>query len=126
MVDIDSIMNLLDWNRSVSEQERGVKLARDVKDIGAFIQPCNKKYNKNVWENCAKILVERTDDELTPYLIELFEWLQDMNWPGAFYILRRLQTFTGNSVYDKALSACVKRARASKDKVWQNNLEELH
>ena len=125
MVDIDSIMNLLDWNRSVSEQERGVKLARDVKDIGAFIQPCNKKYNKNVWENCAKILVERTDDELTPYLIELFEWLQDMNWPGAIIIVDRLKKLHDTKMLSFAIKECEKRASATDNRIWLENLSDL-
>ena len=33
MVDIDYIMDLLDWNNSTEKQEQGVKLAKDVKCI---------------------------------------------------------------------------------------------
>ena len=39
MINIDYILSLLDWNNSDEEQEKGVKLAKDIKYISAFIQP---------------------------------------------------------------------------------------
>ena len=72
MVSIDYIMDLLDWNNSVVNQAEGMKLAREIKCIKVFLQPCDENHNKNVWDNCAKILSEKTDEELSPYLIELF------------------------------------------------------
>lgn len=98
MIDIDYIMSLIDWNKSDNEQVDGIKMAEGVENISVFLQPCNKKYNKNVWDNCAKILSKRTDDELSPYLVELLEWLQDLNWPGALVILDRLKVFSGEKL----------------------------
>ena len=86
MVNIDYIMDLLDWNNSIEKQEQGIALAKDVKCINVFLQPGCYKYGKNVWDNCAKILSARSNEELSPYMIELMEWLQDMPWPGAFCI----------------------------------------
>lgn len=98
MIDIDYIMSLIDWNKSDNEQVDGIKMAEGVENISVFLQPCNEKYNKNVWDNCAKILSKRTDDELSPYLVELLEWLQDLNWPGALVILDRLKVFSGEKL----------------------------
>ena len=86
MIDIDYIMGLLDWNKSIADQAEGIKIAENIENINVFLQPCSKNYNKNVWDNCAKILSARSNEELSPYMIELMEWLQDMNWPGAFCI----------------------------------------
>lgn len=80
---IEYLLNLLDWNNSRAEQDKGIKLAKEEKDIRPFLQPGSQEHNKNVWDNCAVILSERSDEELSPYLIELLEWLQDMNWPGG-------------------------------------------
>ena len=91
MVNIDYIMSLIDWKKSEKDQLKGIEMARDIRNINVFLQPCNKGYDKNVWDNCAKILSERNDEELLPYLIDLFRWLQDLNWPGAFCILNRLR-----------------------------------
>lgn len=118
-------MSLIDWNKSINEQVDGIKMAEDVENINVFLQPCNKNYNKNVWDNCAKILSKRTDDELSPYLIELLEWLQDLNWPGAFCILDRLQKYEDDSSYNLAINTCLKYAQALEDDVWTDNLRML-
>lgn len=125
MTDIDYIMSLLDWNNSVAGQVKGIKLAENVENINVFLQPCNKSYSKNVWDNCAKILSTRTDEELSPYLVELLEWLQDLNWPGAFCILDRLQKYADRPSLNRALITCLKYAQATEDEVWENNLRML-
>ena len=122
---IDYIMSLLDWNRSITDQEEGIRLAGKMESIDVFLQPCNEKYNKNVWDNCAKILSERTDEELSPYLPELFAWLQDLNWPGTFCIRERLQKYADKAAYHQALHACLEHAKAAEDDVWENNLRML-
>lgn len=123
MVDVDYIMDLIDWNKDISEQSVGIKLAQNVQSINVFLQPCNKKYNKNVWENCAEILSERSDEELSPYLTELLKWLQDMNWPGAFCILDRLKRYKDDRWFKYSYDGCFKCAVALDDEVWQNNLK---
>ena len=125
MVDIDYIMDLLDWNNSIEKQEQGVKLAKDVKCIHAFLQPDDPYYGKNVWDNCAKILSARSNEELSPYLIELMEWLQDMNWPGAFCIFNRLKGLVNEPLFQHSYTICLKYARALDDEVWESNLRML-
>lgn len=121
MVNIDYIMELFDWNNSNTQQSEGLKLAEDVKCISAFIQP-GRPYGKNVWDNCAKALAQRPDRELEPYLFELMEWLQDMNWPGAFCIFERLKRFEDRKVLLSALSHCAREAKQIKDESWKQNL----
>lgn len=125
LINIDYIMSLIDWNKSINEQIDGIKMAENVENINVFLQPCNKNYNKNVWDNCAKILSKRTDDELSPYLVELLEWLQDLNWPGAYCILDRLQKYADDFSYNSALNTCLKYAQALEDDVWESNLRML-
>ena len=91
MADIDYILDLLDWNRTEEEQAEGLRLARQVKAFNVFLQPCDKKNNKNVWDNCALIVSEKEDSDLFVYLPNLFMWIQDLNWPGAFCIVERLK-----------------------------------
>lgn len=124
MVNIDYIMNLLDWNNSNEIQSEGIYLAREIKCINVFLQP-GKPYGKNVWDNCAKILSERTNEELEPYLSDLMEWLQDMNWPGAFCILERLQQFPKNLSFQISYNYCMKCAKALEDDSWKRNLKMI-
>lgn len=125
MYNIDDIMDMLDWNRSKEEQEKGLKLARTIKSINVFIQPLDSKHNKNVWENCAKVLSERSDEELKPYIISLLEWLQDMNWPGAFTIFERLKNYKDKKIFDWSYRVVMNKALKLDDEIWKENLIEL-
>lgn len=127
LIDIDYIMSLLDWNKSITEQTKGIKLAENIENFNVFLQPCNKNYNKNVWDNCAKILSARTDEELSPYLDELLRWLQDLNWPGALLILDRLKIFSGKKLKRPFLDLVTYAINLNNEEgfMWLDNLSEL-
>ncbi len=90
-------MYMLNYNNDIQIQEQGMILAKQIKDLNVFLQPMGFG-SKAVWNNCAKILSEKTDHELEPYLINLLEWLQDINWPGALVIMDRLKVFSGEKL----------------------------
>lgn len=123
MVNIDEIMALLDWNHSAEQQELGIELAKNVKCINTFLQPNHRDYGKNVWDNCAKILSARSNEELSPYLVDLMRWLQDMNWPGAFCVLERLRGMVNDPFFMRSYMSCLKCADALEDEVWKRNLQ---
>ena len=125
MENTSNIMDMLDWNMPCEVQLEGRKLAKSIEDVCPFLQPMSPNYNKNVWENCAIILSERGDDELRPYLSSLFEWLQDMNWPGAHCIFKRMQIYSNNTSFNTALFDSIKKAQSNSDKIWENNLNML-
>ena len=125
MYNIDEIMDMLDCNNSVETQEKGIELAKNVKCINVFILPEHLECIKNVWENCAKILANRTDKELQPYLIDILLWIEDMNWPGAIIIDDRLKKFRDMKMLSFAIKECVKRASATDNHIWLENLSEL-
>jgi hypothetical protein len=76
MGDIDSIINLIDWDKSDSDQQRGIILAKEVSCLKAFFRPVGPGYGKNVWDNCAVILCARADSELNPYILDMLLWLE--------------------------------------------------
>lgn len=125
MNDINEIYSLLDWNNDAQTQQQGIEYANKVKDIEFFIQPITPKYSKNIWENCAQILYSKTDDELKPYLLLLFEWLQDLNWPGAFTICDRINKFEEKDLLNSVKSKCKKLAINNKDYIWLENLDMI-
>ncbi len=122
---VAEVMNMLDWNNSEEVQEKGRKLAGEMERIDVFLQPVCDAYDKNVWDNCAKILSQKTDEELAPYLIELFEWLQDMNWPGACCILGRMVEYEKGEVFVTAFEKCMNQAIFSEDDIWVENLLQI-
>lgn len=94
-MDLKDLLWMLDSENDTFIQQKGIELAGQIGHIADFILPMYPKYNKNIWENCAKIIIQKTDSELAPYLVRILEWLQDLNWPGSFIILNRLLCFDG-------------------------------
>lgn len=117
-------MTLLDWNESDENQCYGLELAKKVNCFNVFLQPCNKNINKNVWNNCAKILSDKSDEELSPYLPELFRWLKDLNWPGAICIYDRL-IISVDELFEYELKVSITTAKAQNDKLWLLALKNL-
>lgn len=62
--DINEIMDMLDWNNSPEIQAEGRILGAKINCLSVFMQPMDKEYNKNVWENCALILAAKADELL--------------------------------------------------------------
>ena len=116
------IYELLDWNSSQEMQEKGILLASQVKELSLLLQPCFEKYNKNIWENCAIVVSQKTDDVLIPYLLQLLEWVQDLNWPGAIIIYNRLLTFNNHICLNEAINSSLIRAQTVGDAIWQETL----
>jgi hypothetical protein len=121
MADINYILQLLDWDSTEAEQQEGLLLARSVKCVSAFFQPAGVVDcgGKATWDNCALVIAERSDEELTPYIHNMFWWLRDMNWPGAEIILQRLLQFDRRrSTLIVTLRRFITRIVAADDKVW--------
>lgn len=125
MSDITEIMDMLDWHMPPEIQFKGISLAKNIESVIPFIQPFTSRYNKNVWENCAEIIADKSDEKLKPHLVQLLEWLQDMNWPGAFRIQDRLQKYADNNSIYSAINFCIEMAKSCNDVAWEENLYSL-
>lgn len=125
MNDIDKIMYLFDWNRSPIEQQEGRRMAREVKCLKAFFQPSGPGYCKSVWDNCALIICEHTDEELIPYLDDMLLWLQDLNWPGALRISQRLKHFSHIQPLGMTIDEILPALLALEDEPWLMSLAAL-
>ena len=121
MADINYILQLLDWDSTEAEQQEGLVLARSVKCVSAFFQPAGVVDcgGKPTWDNCALVISERSDEELTPYIYRMLWWLRDMNWPGAEIILQRLLQFDRRRpTLIATLRRLITGIVAADDKVW--------
>ena len=94
MEKLDNIFSMLKWKNSPETIAEGKRSAREVKDLSLLIMPASEP---SVWEYCAEILSEKDDAELSPYLDSLFDWISDLNLPGAMTISERLARFDGGS-----------------------------
>ena len=113
-VDIDTLFEMMDEGQPVEVQEEALREARKIKSLSVFMQPIEYGWS---WENCAKVICEKTDEELDKYTCEMLEWLQDLNWPGAFLIMERLEKMDPQLLLNAAIYA-VKQALLLKDNEW--------
>ncbi len=114
MIDKDKLFFMLDWNNSQELQKKGIELGLKIEDLQVFMQDGN---GKNVWGNCAKILSQKSDEELKPYLPEILEWLQDLTWPGALTILERLKQFD-YKILKIPFEQAIQKANEENDITW--------
>lgn len=120
-VDINELFEMISWNSSEEIQRQGIEEGKKVKYLSVLFQPVE---DKSVWENCAKIICERSDQELDSYLFEMFEWLQDMNWPGFSIIYNRLKEMSPRCI-KPGYSYSIKRALLTQDESWLYYLSGL-
>lgn len=120
-VDIDTLFEMMDEGQPVEVQEEALREARKIKSLSVFMQPIEYKLS---WKNCAKVICEKTDEELNSYTYEMLEWLRDLNWPGAFLIMERLEKMDSQLlVY--AVGYQVKQAILLKDNEWLTYMSYL-
>ena len=130
MMTLDDIYESFKWDKSFTEEEYeariagGIEEARKYKYIYPFIQPLIPEFSKSVWEPCAKVISLKSNEELKPYLYLLFEWLQDMNWPGAWTIFDRLSSMPFALLEDEYIYSR-KRAERENDTLWLMALDDF-
>lgn len=124
-IGIDELFDMLSWRSDEETQRRGIELAKHTQCYSVFLQPHGLTHDKDVWENCAKILSEYPDEILKYCTLEMLEWLEDMNWPGAEIILDRLIKFTDTSFLATFIPYCVRAALARDQQGWLGNMSEL-
>lgn len=119
---IDDIFGYLSWNNAPEVQSTGIEMAKKIKFLSVLIMPIE---DKSVWENCAKVLASKSDDELDRYFIKLFEWIKDMNWPGADIIYRRLSLVPSQKIM-WAYKYSVSIAEQTHDDIWNLVLSDFY
>lgn len=119
---IDTIFEEMNWNKSEDIQMQAIEQAKKIKHLSVFIMPIE---NKSVWENCAKVLISKSDDELSLYFIELFKWFKDMNWPGAYLIYDRLLNVSKEEILVEC-NYSISVARKLKDYAWERALLDFY
>ena len=99
-----------------------IEEAKKIKNLSVLFQPIE---SKSIWENCAKVLASKDDEKLSFYLLDLFKWLQDLNWPGADIIYERLLKMPKQHI-ETAHRISLSIAENSKDMVWEKALLDFY
>ena len=120
---IDELFSMLSWKNDEHTQRKGIEEAKKIKREYLFILIYCK--SPDIGENCAKALSELSDESLKPFIIELVEWIQDLNWPGAVIILDRLKKFEDCKTLARVITRSIKTALVCDEQHWLKSMSEL-
>ena len=129
---IDEIYQLFMWDNQLSIEEneineqKGIDAAKQIQNLFPFMRPIvvPPEKSKSVWDPCAKVVAMRSDEELRPFILNLLEWIEDPNWPGALIIYERL-TQMPYAAIEPALQFSRKQAQQRNNSGWLAMLDDL-
>lgn len=122
MDNLKKLIDDLDWNKPIEIQEKAIKNLENIleKDLCKLIQP----KSKYCWENAAKVINIIGYPKIKPIIPDLFEWLKDLNWPGAVIIVNTLKNIESDEINEFIKEALIK-AELENDELWKSGIEEL-
>jgi len=109
------LLSPLDWNLPEAIQDKAINNILSLTDFDykSLIQPIDIHH----WENAAKVLSALGYNKISHLTKDLLEWVQDVNWPGAFIVLDILKTFP-NDFLLPYLENAIMEAKLSNDDPW--------
>lgn len=118
---IDDLIQNLSWTKEKSVQEEAVEELKSISDLD-LTKLINLPSNlKEYMDNAAQILSTCTFERVETVIMELYRWLQDLNWPGAITILNLLSDFPKEKTiqyFEKAVTEAIEM----NDESWLDNL----
>mgnify|MGYP002646580570 CR=1 FL=1 len=114
-MDINTLLKDLSWNAAIEEQKKAVDLLTDLDDYDmmCLVHPIDK----SCWENASQVLKNKGVKKTYCIVNELFEMIQDINWPGAHLILDLLKSYP-KGVFMPAYENAIMKAYSSEDDLW--------
>lgn len=90
----------------------------DEYDVAELILPAGEK---GLFQRCAHIISRMPIDFIAKHAVELMEWFQDLNWPGADEIFAALSQLPEDEQI-AVLAKSLETARNTQDEEWEYNL----
>ena len=119
LMNIEEIYQHFRWDIcTLTDQDIHTLINRPDFDIQSFICPDGRK---EIWEGCAKVISCVEYAKSSQYFSNLFEWLQDINWPGALYIRNYLYLSPYN-LFIGPYNTALNEAYSQQDQEWLYHL----
>lgn len=118
----DQVLEALCLPKDTKEFKISYQIALDSRDLLFLFQPQSYPY---AWESCAQIIAQHADDELIPYVKQMLEWIEDLNWMGAEIIFERLKAMEPHKLKKPYLRA-LQAALTDDNEEWLSYLSGLY
>ena len=102
-------------------KKNGIEEGKKIEYMSILFRPIE---TKEIWENCAKIIVNQSKEKTSRYHYELLHWLENKQWPGYVTIRDRLRKMNCDFIYN-AYSGAISKAYRMQDWIWVYWLTEL-
>jgi hypothetical protein len=118
----DNIFKNLSWNAPLDSQREAINKVASMFNLNpnVLIQPLGKEY----WQNAARALSLMGYPRIEKAIPGLFNWLQDLNWPGALIVMELLKSLP-KDVIIRHLECAASEAFSIGDDIWLNNLSSF-
>jgi len=121
-MDINLLLDRLSWN--TPEEIKGAAMREleqlDEDTLSVLIQP----NGKGCWENAAIVLKRIGYPRVRKVIPGLFEWLQDINWPGAEIVIEILANIEKKEILPYIETTLIEAAKKNDDP-WITGINEL-
>lgn len=117
-VDIHRALYEMSCDKSPENQERGIETAKKINYLPILIKPAEWRLS---WENCAKVLASKSNEELEGCYFHLLFWLKKMTDSGAELIFKRLIRVESEYL-NTAFQIAYSTAKQNQDSEWIENL----
>ena len=120
MLDIKAKIKDLNWNQRPQKNREAIEILQNI--------PSEKMYllimpnGKECWENAALVLKKIGWPRIEVVLPELFNWLRDINWPGASIICELLKTIPIKILSNEVEGSIIRAARENDD-IWISGIK---
>lgn len=114
-MNIEELIEKLCKKKPVAIQKEAIEKLTYITDeeLIMLVRPKDKSY----WENAAQVLITIGYPRTKMIIPELFEWIADINWPGADIIFSFLSTLEKATLMPFIEEACIK-AKQNEDDEW--------
>jgi hypothetical protein len=102
-------------------KKSGIEEGKKIEYMSILFRPIE---TKEIWENCAKIIVSQSKEKTSRYHYELLHWLENKQWPGYDIIFEYIKKIPETDLY-KTYGFCIKEADKEQKNEWLNNLISL-
>lgn len=114
-----SVLSDLSETANVEMQQRAIALLTN--DDSCNLETLINISDKSFWRNISIVLLNKGYVKNTPILEQLFERLQDINWPGSNNFIKLLGSFP-NSIFIPMYKTSINKAIKTRDEEWLDYL----
>ena len=102
-------------------RKNGIEEGKKIEYLSILFRPIE---NKDIWENCAKIIVSKPKKQISKYYYNELCWLENSKWPGYNVILNHLKKVPTADI-SGMYGVCIHKAEKDNNEEWINNLMDL-